>query len=167
MRRLTRDGTAEPVLRDQILTRERGKGNVHFPCSPDHEQNWQPYPVDPYSCYRWWPYMGSMCVCVCVFIKLHITAQSGPVILLIVILCHSHWSSQGGINDILIYESLWSDATISGSAAPEQTLSCLTFFFSFHLSLPRFPHGVYYPCAVSYASSPLYACVCVCLLICK
>ena len=30
----------------------------------------------------------SVCVCVCVFIKLHITAQSGPVIL--VILCHSH-----------------------------------------------------------------------------
>ena len=29
------------------------------------------------------------CVCVCVFIKLHITAQSGPVIL--VILCHSHY----------------------------------------------------------------------------
>ena len=27
-------------------------------------------------------------VCVCLFIKLHITAQSGPVIL--VILCHSH-----------------------------------------------------------------------------
>ena len=27
-------------------------------------------------------------VCLCVFIKLHITAQSGPVIL--VILCHSH-----------------------------------------------------------------------------
>ena len=27
-------------------------------------------------------------VCVCVFIKLHITTQSGPVIL--VILCHSH-----------------------------------------------------------------------------
>ena len=34
-------------------------------------------------------------VCVCVFIKLHITAQSGPVIL--VIICHLHWSSQGGI----------------------------------------------------------------------
>ena len=29
-----------------------------------------------------------VCVCVCVFIELHITAQSGPVIL--VILCHSH-----------------------------------------------------------------------------
>ena len=29
-----------------------------------------------------------LCVCACVFIKLHITAQSGPVIL--VILCHSH-----------------------------------------------------------------------------
>ena len=22
-----------------------------FPCSADHEQDWQPYPVDPYSCY--------------------------------------------------------------------------------------------------------------------
>ena len=29
-----------------------------------------------------------VCMCVCVLIKLHITAQSGPVIL--VILCHSH-----------------------------------------------------------------------------
>ena len=29
-----------------------------------------------------------VCVCVCVLIKLHITAQSDPVIL--VILCHSH-----------------------------------------------------------------------------
>ena len=38
-----------------------------------------------------------MCVCVCVFLfKLHITAQSGPVTL--VILCHLHWSSQRGIN---------------------------------------------------------------------
>ena len=22
---------------------------LYFPCSADHEQNWQPYPVDPYS----------------------------------------------------------------------------------------------------------------------
>ena len=48
MRRLTRDGTAEPVSRDQIVRRERGQGNIHFPCSADHEQNWQPHPVDPY-----------------------------------------------------------------------------------------------------------------------
>ena len=46
---LTRDGTAEPVSRDQILGRKRGQGNIHFPCSADHEQDWQPYPVDPYS----------------------------------------------------------------------------------------------------------------------
>ena len=46
--RLTRDGTAEPVSRDQILRHARGQGNVHFPCSADHEQDWQPYPVDPY-----------------------------------------------------------------------------------------------------------------------
>ena len=52
MSRLTRDGTAEPVSRDQILRREqRGQGNIHFPYSADHVQDWQPYPVDPYSCY--------------------------------------------------------------------------------------------------------------------
>ena len=49
MSRLTRDGTAELVSRDQILRHARGQGNVHFPCSADHEQDWQPYPVDPYS----------------------------------------------------------------------------------------------------------------------
>ena len=40
MSRLTRGGTAEPVSRDQI---------IHFLCSADHEQDWQPYPVDAYS----------------------------------------------------------------------------------------------------------------------
>ena len=49
MSRLTRDGTAEPVSRDQILRREQGKGNIHFPCPADHEQDWQPYPGDLYS----------------------------------------------------------------------------------------------------------------------
>ena len=37
--------------RDQILRRERGQGNIYFPCSADHDQDWQPYPVDPYTCY--------------------------------------------------------------------------------------------------------------------
>ena len=27
----------------------REQGNIHFPCSADHEQDWQAYPVDPYS----------------------------------------------------------------------------------------------------------------------
>ena len=50
MSRLTRDGTAEPVSRDQILRHARGQGNIHFPCSADHEQGgWQPDPVDPHS----------------------------------------------------------------------------------------------------------------------
>ena len=31
MSRLTRDGTAEPVSRDQILRREPGQGNFHIP----------------------------------------------------------------------------------------------------------------------------------------
>ena len=47
MSRVTRNGTAEPVSRDQILRRERGQGNIHFLCSADHVQDWQPYPVDP------------------------------------------------------------------------------------------------------------------------
>ena len=41
MGRLTRDGTTELVSRDQ--------GNIDFPCSADHEQDWQPYPFYPYS----------------------------------------------------------------------------------------------------------------------
>ena len=49
--KLTRDGTAETVSRDQVLRRERGQENIHFPCSADHVQDWQPYSVDPYSCY--------------------------------------------------------------------------------------------------------------------
>ena len=49
MSRLTRDGTAEPVSRDQLLRHVRGQRNIRFPCSADHVQDWQPYPVDPYS----------------------------------------------------------------------------------------------------------------------
>ena len=49
MSRPTRDGTgAEPVARDQVLRHARGQGNINFHCSADHEQDWQPYPVDPY-----------------------------------------------------------------------------------------------------------------------
>ena len=54
MSRLMRDGTtAEPVSRDQIiLRREQGQGNINFPFLAHHTyvQDWQPYPVDPYSC---------------------------------------------------------------------------------------------------------------------
>ena len=53
MSRLTRDGTVEPVSRDQILRHALGQENIHFSCSADHEQDWQPYPVDPYSAIIW------------------------------------------------------------------------------------------------------------------
>ena len=49
MSSLTRDGTAEPVSRDQILRHVLGERNSHFTCSANYEQDWQPYPVDPYS----------------------------------------------------------------------------------------------------------------------
>ena len=46
MSKLTRDGTDEPVSRDQILRREREQRIIHFPCSAaDHGQDWQPCPV--------------------------------------------------------------------------------------------------------------------------
>ena len=46
--RLMRDGTAEPVLRDQILRRGRGPGqHIHFTCSAETTcrvaQGWRPY----------------------------------------------------------------------------------------------------------------------------
>ena len=49
MSRLTRDGTAESISRDQILRRERGQGNIYFLCSADHVLRAglaKPYPVD-------------------------------------------------------------------------------------------------------------------------
>ena len=49
MSRPTRDGTAELISRDQIFRCERGRGNIIFPYSADHDQDWQPYPVDPDS----------------------------------------------------------------------------------------------------------------------
>ena len=55
MSRLTRDETAKPVSRDQILRRERRQGTDKFPCSADHKQDWQPYPVDPDSAIPVWP----------------------------------------------------------------------------------------------------------------
>ena len=51
MSRLTRDGIAEPLSRDQILRRKRGQGKKTFSSSADHEQDWQPYPAGTYSCY--------------------------------------------------------------------------------------------------------------------
>ena len=66
MSRLTREGTAEPLSRDQILMHERGQGNIHFLCSADREQDCQPYPVDPYSyymCDHTYTYTGRVDVC--------------------------------------------------------------------------------------------------------
>ena len=45
MSRVTRDGTAKPVSRDQILTREHEYGKIFFPFAADHEQDWQSYTV--------------------------------------------------------------------------------------------------------------------------
>ena len=51
MSRLTQDGTAAPVSRYQILRHKRGQGDIRFPCSADHVQDWQLYPVDQYPYY--------------------------------------------------------------------------------------------------------------------
>ena len=48
---MTRDGTVESVSQDQIPRRGRGKGNMPFPCSVDHEKSriGKLYPVDQHS----------------------------------------------------------------------------------------------------------------------
>ena len=48
MSRLTRDGTAEPVSRDQFLRHERGQEIFIFPVQLTTCRTLQPYPVDPY-----------------------------------------------------------------------------------------------------------------------
>ena len=47
-----KDSAVPSVSRDQILRHARGQGNIIYPCSAYHEQDWQPYPVDPYSAIR-------------------------------------------------------------------------------------------------------------------
>ena len=50
MSRLTRDGTAEPVSRDQILRHARGQGNIIFPVQLTTSRIGNLfYPVDLYS----------------------------------------------------------------------------------------------------------------------
>ena len=66
MTRLARDGTAKPVSRLKILRRDGGHAHFPFPCSDDHDQDWQPYTVNSYSCYMrdntyivWSPYLDN------------------------------------------------------------------------------------------------------------
>ena len=63
---MTRDGTAEPVLQDQSLRRERGQENIHCYCLADYVQDSQPYPVDPYAvlCLTIHTYMYVYILCV-------------------------------------------------------------------------------------------------------
>ena len=51
-----------------------------------------------------------------IFIKLHITAQSGPVIR--VILCHSHWSSQYVCMYVCMYVCIFIKLHITAQSAP-------------------------------------------------
>ena len=76
MSRLTRDGTAEAVSRDQILRRERGQGNIHFPCSADHEKDWQPYPVDLYDTL-------AICVTIHTYMAINVIVLVAPVVQLV------------------------------------------------------------------------------------
>ena len=67
MSRLARDGTVEPVSRDQILRYERRQGKNGLPCLADHEQDC-PYPVDLY--------FFALGLLVCTFIPLIIGTEN-------------------------------------------------------------------------------------------
>ena len=87
MSRLTRDGTAKPVSRDQILRHARGQGNIIFPCPADHEQDWQPYPVDPYSAIcDDHTYIHIYCITITITIAITITITITNVTLLFLLL---------------------------------------------------------------------------------
>ena len=45
-----RDGRTR-LARPNSQEARMGTGKFYFPCSADHKQDWQPYPVDPYSCH--------------------------------------------------------------------------------------------------------------------
>ena len=79
MNRLTRDGNAEPVSRDQVLRYERGQGNINLPYSADHVQDWQPYPVDPYS---------AICVTIHTYIYIHTCVTTGVCMYVYIMYCH-------------------------------------------------------------------------------
>ena len=49
MSRLTRDVTAEPVLRGQIIRPNGDREMLIFPVQLTTSRIWQPYPADPYS----------------------------------------------------------------------------------------------------------------------
>ena len=49
--RLTRTELPNPSRETKFSDANGDRRNIHFSCSADREQDWQPYPVDPYSCY--------------------------------------------------------------------------------------------------------------------
>ena len=47
-----RETMSQPLFAAYVaIIYKRGQGNIHFPYSAGHEQDWHHYPVDPYSCY--------------------------------------------------------------------------------------------------------------------
>ena len=92
MSRLARDRTAEPVSRDQILRPEREQGSIciNFPCSADHVQDWQPYPVDPYY----------VCLYVCMYVCMYVYTM---YVCIHIYNVHSH-GQHGGYNIIQIQQ---------------------------------------------------------------
>ena len=85
MSRFTRDRTTKPVSRDQIPRRERGQGNICFPCSADHVLDCRPYLADIYSCYvcdqTYMAESGRETVGVKLNILRVVTAHSGSVVI--------------------------------------------------------------------------------------
>ena len=53
-------GLPNPSREETKFSGAKVDREILVPCSADHMQDWQPYPVDPYSCYMYvWPYIRS------------------------------------------------------------------------------------------------------------
>ena len=89
MSALTLDGTTEPAREIKFSGANRGQGKNHFPCSAGHGQDWQPYPVDPYSAES------------VDYITLH--HHSGGPLVLIFLSCLYFLPPMGDHDDVLIF----------------------------------------------------------------
>ena len=126
-------------------------GNINFPCSADHVQDWQPNPVDPYSCYMWSPHI-------------HPTGVGPPKRYQGIDRFYLLRKPLMGRTKVVyvFYTSCWSperlalpplSASFLSSKYPRSALLnqhslsvslCLVYmFFSQHPSLPRFPQGAH------------------------
>ena len=117
-------------LARQILRRERRQGNVHFPCSTDHEQDWQPYPrlihALLYLLAILSSYSAECCTdycCICTVYQVH------------AVICTDNWASSTTLNCYVLMPFILDVRLVDVPPGVTRDFStvlvrCLPYFFS-------------------------------------